>query len=224
MKTGFLAFFIFFISFQVQAQSAQATFDEANTHLEQGEISRAMQLYGSIEQSGNISGALFLNMGITALQLDSLGLAKYYFLKASQFDGTKTDANQALDFVNAQFGRQSATLPKLPWDNVVEWLIEKIGAFGLSIISIIILSAGLILLVLNWFNIVEADRSRWYIITLLLCGFILTGLSFYVDYVDRRYQNAVMVASSGRVLQSPQKESALVSIAYEGYVITVDNW
>lgn len=216
--------FIGFSGFSASAQSNQAIFDEANTYFEEGELSRAMKLYRLLEKENQVSGALFLNMGIVAVQLDSMGLAKYYFLKSAEFEETEDRANTALQYVNNQFSRQSATLPKLPWDRAVEWMIEIPTAFGVFILGFTIICISLFFLYLKWFNLLALNGFRWYSISGLTAGGLLILLSFYVDYVDRRYDQGVIIESSKRVLQSPDEGGNLVSIAYEGYSVIIDGW
>lgn len=223
MRIALIAALLLFVYAEVKSQSAQAVFDEANTYFENGDPAQAMNLYKMIEESGSVSGALFLNMGISAVQMDSLGLAKFYFLKASEFEVTQQDANRALEYVNSQFSRQSAKLPKLPWDCAVELLIKEFGAFSVFMVGFLLFCAGLLLLSLHWFKIFSPKKVLWYLNSLIISGIFVISLSFYVDYVDRRYQEGVMVADSGRVLQSPQNESNLISIAYEGYDLIVDS-
>lgn len=217
-----LLFFSLFYCSSLFAQ--QGTFDEANTLFEDGDLNEAMIMYRSIEDNGDISGALFLNMGITAVQLDSLGLAKYYFLKALDFETTQEQADEALEFVNSQFSRQSAILPKLPWDRAVEYINESITAFGLFFIGFLITIAGLILLYLGWLEKLPLEKTWPYLLTLIIAGSAIAGLSFYADYVNQRYDEAVLISTSQRVLEQPNPESALISIAYEGYVLTIDHW
>lgn len=225
MKKLFLFTLFSLLSYSLVAQlSPQAAFDEANTIFENGNVSKALQHYQDIEKSGNVSGALYLNMGIAAVQIDSMGLAKYYFKKAANFDNTAEQANAGLEYVNKQFSRQSAVLPKLPWDRAVEFLIVGPTAPGVFIIGFLITISGLILLYLCWFNKITLGRYFSSILTLILIGSSLTGLSFYVDYVDQRYDEGVLITSSQRVTQNPNSDSPLVSIAYEGYDLTVDQW
>ena len=205
-------------------ESAQAIFDEANTHFENGDFEEAMAGYKSIIKTGQVSGALYLNMGITAVQLDSMGLAKYYFITSTDFETTVGPASSALEYVNSQFSRQSAMLPKLPWDRAVQWINEVITAPGLFMIGFIITVSGLIFLYLGWLNKIPLKKSSNFIITSIITGTILAGLAFYADYVNNRYDEAVLITNSGRVLQSPNPESTLQSIAYEGYDLTVDHW
>lgn len=222
--SSILVFLLFLGSAAQAQQSPQAAFDQANTLFSEGELSEAMDGYRTIEASGTVSGALYLNMGITAVQLDSMGLAKYYFLKASEFKSTKERAVKALEYVNSQFSRQSAILPKLPWDRAIQWLNDVPGAGGVFILGFLITLCGLILLYLGWLNKLNTSAFSSYIVTLIITGTAVAGLAFYADYVDQRYDAAVLISTSQRVLEAPNPESALISIAYEGYDLTIDHW
>jgi uncharacterized membrane protein len=221
----FLAILFVFLGIEVQAQqSAQATFDEANTLFENGELVEAMRLYKTIASSGQVSGALYLNMGIASVQLDSMGLAKYYFLKARDFETTQQEAETAIDYVNSQFSRQSATLPKLPWDRAVQWINDVLTAAGLFLIGFFITLTGLLLLYLGWLNKLSLDKTLTAILALLITGSSIAGLAFYADYVNQRYDEAILITNSVRILQSPNTEATLESIGYEGYDLTIDHW
>lgn len=106
---------------QGRAQSSpQLIFDQANDQFQKGSYQEALSTYRSLEKRNQISGALFLNMGISYVQIDSLGKAKFYFLKASGFEETESQAYKALEYVESRFSRQSAVLPKLPWERAVD--------------------------------------------------------------------------------------------------------
>ncbi|WP_103666034.1 hypothetical protein [Gracilimonas amylolytica] len=213
---------ILILSQNVWAQ--QGSFDQANTLLENGSPMEAMSAYRNVESSGSVSGALYLNMGITAMQLDSLGLSKFYFLKAKEYSTTQQQATEALEYVNSQFSRQSAILPKLPWDRAIDWINNQLSAFGLFLIGFLLTLSGLSLLYLGWLDKVPLSKTFSTQLTLIIIGSSLALLAFYADYVNQRYDEAVLISSSQRVLESPDENSALVSIAYEGYDLTVDQW
>ncbi|MAO65636.1 MAG: hypothetical protein CL666_11615 [Balneola sp.] len=220
----FLSLLFFVVQPAIAQQSPQAIFDEANTLLQEGELNEALNRYRSVSATGQESGALYLNMGITALRLDSMGIAKYYFLKAQEFETTREQADQALEYVNAQFSRQSALLPKLPWDRAVEWINTVPGASGLFVLGFLLTLSGLILLYGCWFGSFQFSSYSSFIISLIIAGTVVGGLAFYADYVDQRYHHAVLVDNSQRVYETSNPEGTLVSIAYEGYDLTVDNW
>lgn len=221
----FFSFFIILISAaQPLAQTGpQAAFDLANTELENGNYHTALQQYKSIEQNGYQSGALYLNMGIAATQIDSLGLAKYYLLKAAQFEQVRTEASRALEYVNSQFSRQSATLPKLPWDRAVDYLKSGPGAKGVFFTGIVFAFLALILLTGKWFSFIRFPKQAQVTTASAIIALLIVILAFYTDYVDRRYDQAILIEPESRVLERPAADAPLVSIAYEGYSLTLDH-
>jgi len=204
-------------------QSPQLLFDEANTLLENNEFSDAMAIYRQIENGNQVSGALFLNMGIASTQIDSLGLAKYYFLKATKFETTKESASEALEYVESQFSRQSATLPKLPWDKAVDWMKDELGSSGIFSIGFALILLSVAFILVHWFNLFSLKKISSIVSSLSILGILILILAFYVDYVDHRYSDAVIITNEIQVMQSAEASSDLVSLGYEGYSITIDH-
>ncbi len=214
---------IFFSSSDLFArQNAQIMFDQANTMLEENDFIGALYAYKDIEQTGEVSGPLYLNMGIASMEIDSLGLAKYYFIKAQDFNVTETQANEALEFISSQFSRQSAMLPKLPWDRAVDSLKKGIGATGIFFIGFLMISVSVIVIIFNWFNPIQIPRKATIIATATSLSILTVILAFYVDYIDQRYQDGIIVSKEIPVTTQPTESADLVSIAYEGYTITID--
>jgi tetratricopeptide (TPR) repeat protein len=220
-------FFLFLFggltSISVAQQSAQALFDDANEKLQESNYQQAISLYQNLEDRNTASGALFLNMGISYQRIDSLGKAKYYFLKASQFEETEQKAHEALKFVESQFSRQSAVLPKLPWDMATGWLQEHLGAKNILLIGIITLNAGVFIFIAHWFLQAYPNVLRIVGFSLIAAALLIIATGFYTQYVSERYSTAVMVTDRGSVLEEPTEEAPVVSRAYEGYTLTVDH-
>ncbi|WP_138430829.1 hypothetical protein [Fodinibius saliphilus] len=205
-------------------QSPQATFDQANTELKSGNYSEALSLYKSLEDQKNHSGALFLNMGIAYQRIDSLGMSKFYLLKALRFEETENQASKALKYVESQFSRQSAVLPKFPWDVATDWLRHNIGASNILLIGIILLNLGMLTFVSRWFINWYPHYLRISGLSTIIISLLLIACGFYTDYVSNRYSKAVMVTEEVPVVERPKKEAPLVSQAFEGYTFTVDHY
>ncbi len=225
VNTLFLAIFsVLILSVSsIARQTAQAEFDQANTLIENGQYSEALAKFRNIEASGFVSGPLYLNMGITALQIDSLGLAKYYLLKASSFKEVSEGSLEALEYVNSQFSRQSATLPKLPWDRAIDWMKTVPKAFGVFIVGYIFAMFGLILLLGKWFGFLSFKKQNPFIIGFIISSFLILILSFYVEYINQRYDEAILIIQETTVLEQPKEDANLISMAYEGYSLTIDH-
>lgn len=224
MKQRFCIFFFLLSAlFWLDAGAQQNRFEKANTLLESGEYTEAINAYKSISSEGYESGALWLNIGISYTQLDSLGMAKYSFLKAEKFPETSERAANALEYVNDRFPRQSAVLPQLPWIRFITFLQQAVGVTLLSLIGFLFLYSGTALLIGSWFR---ADLRRFFRISSYIV-FGLAALLFLlisiITYRAERYDTAVMVDRQEAVYQQPAETSAVISTAYEGYTMQVDH-
>ncbi|MEX0994918.1 MAG: hypothetical protein WD599_05275, partial [Balneolaceae bacterium] len=141
--------FSWFIPTPLLAQ--QSEFDRANNLFEEQNIEEALELYRSIEENQHLSGKLFYNMGLAAIHLDSLGLAKYYFMRSARFPEMRRDALDAVNYVNNQFNRRSAVLPKLPWERLFDWLSDTIGPIWMMASGLFLLNLEIAGILTSWF-------------------------------------------------------------------------
>ena len=219
-----LKFFLFLL-FIVAAPSVfaqQARFDEATSLLEQQNFREAIDLYKSIAQEGHHSGALWLNMGVAYARLDSMGMAKFYLLQAEEYEETKMLAQKGLIFVNERLSRRSAVLPPLPWERFFRFLISSVGITPMFILSFLMLYLGVTSIILSWFF--SQNRKHYYVGGLSAIGFsvIIFACSFYMNYIENRYGTGVLTDRQSVVYEEPNRNSAPVSTAYEGYTMRVD--
>jgi tetratricopeptide (TPR) repeat protein len=206
----------------INSFAQQSRFDEANNLLEERNYREAIQLYNSIADDGYHAGALWLNLGYAYTQIDSLGMAKYYLLKAEKYPETRPLASEAIDIVNNRFPRRSAVLPPLPWDRFFRVLSDAPGAGGLAYIALFFLYAGAAFVIASWFRYDLRKLFRYCGYTTLSIAAVFLLFSVIVNYQDNRYGTGVMVDREGQVFQHPETESAVVSTAYEGYTMRVD--
>ncbi|MFW6157444.1 MAG: tetratricopeptide repeat protein [Balneolaceae bacterium] len=205
------------------AYAQQSMFDDANEYFQEGDVTEALKLYQRIESQGQISGALYLNMGISYMQIDSLGKSKYYLMKARNFPETRSRAVAGLDYVEEQFSRQSAVMPKLPWQRALDWMNRMWGAPTVSGIGIVLLNMGVGLFISLWFVSWGRPWIRKTSIAFAVSGVFFILISFYLQYLDNRYSEAVMVNDQTTVMETPNSQSETVLRAYEGYALTVDH-
>lgn len=204
--------------------SVQSIFDEANNAFDSGDFQSALELYHQLETQNFASGPLYLNMAISYTNLDSLGIAKYYYMKASRFEETSARADSGLGYINEQFSRTPATLPQLPWEEAIDWLRINIGALNLLIWALIVLNGGVLVFVTSWFTRTNFNECiKFSGKTLVSLGVIVLLLGFYVHYVDERYSQAVMIEDQTSIYEDASSGTSVVSQAYEGYTFTVDH-
>lgn len=226
--------FVGALSASADLQAQQAAFDRANTLLEEQEYSEAIKQYKSIYEDGNVSGALWLNIGVAYTQLDSLGKAKYYLLRSSEFSETEEIAKKSLEVVENRFSRRSAVLPMLPWDQFFNFLDNSLGVAGLMMIGLLFLNATAALLLASWFRpgMKKIFNKLGIVTTALTVLFIF--FSVFLSLQEDWYETGVTVADQATVYDQPDTDSAVVSTAYEGYTMRVyveksatatgDNW
>ncbi len=214
---------IFLFLFSIPSLSAQqSSFDSANTLLEENEYADAIQIYQSIADEGYESGALWLNMGIAYSQIDSLGVAKYYLLKAKQFEETSDLADDALLYVNDRFSRQSAVLPALPWDQFFQFLSDTFGLNAIVITALLFFYCAVGLLIWSWFRVdlknvlLKGSNLSFSLMALL---FLFSSIIYYQN---SRYSTAVMVDRQSVVYERPNESTSVITTAYEGYTMRVD--
>ncbi len=217
----------------LSAFQAQSSFEEATFNLEQAQYKIALQKFKLIEQSGFYSGELFLNMAITAIELDSLGLAKFYLQKAVEEPNTEAAAVEALVYLKSQFSRQAATLPPLPWDTALDYIEHNWGSLWLFWVAFFFLSLSVILQLFHWFgnasirskkssakqHIPTITKGSW---TSLFVFVTSLSLAIGIDYRSEKYTQAVIIAQEVEVRNSPSTSSELLVMGYEGYDCRID--
>lgn len=212
----------FALSTIAQRQNPQLAFDQANKQLQDGNIGTAILMYQKLEKENQVSGALFLNLALSYTQVDSMGKAKYYFLKAKRFDETSERAQNGLKYVETRFSHQSAVLPVLPWEKVLNWLTGNVGSAPLLGIGLLLFNLGAFLYIGSWF--IKRPSRIWprTAIAAACFGAVIILLGFYTDYRQQRYSKAVMITQKANVVEQPEAGSTLVNQAFEGYEFTVD--
>lgn len=210
--------------FGVQVYAQQSSFDQANSLLKKGEYQQAIDIYQTIAGNGYESGSLWQNMGVAYTRLDSLGKAKYYFLRAAKYNETEEQAEQALAYVNNRFPRQSAVLPTLPWIRFFSFLSENIGLKNLVFIALFFLYAGIALKIGSWFRVDMKKTLNYAGYGAIVFSVVLFLFSIILQYQQNRYSTGVMVDNEASVYERPARDASTISTAYEGYTMQVDEF
>lgn len=224
MKTLSTALLLFAAALYIPSLlfAQQSNFEQATEQLEKQNYREAISQYHKIADEGHHSGALWFNLGTAYTELDSLGVAKYHFLKSSDYPETKADAQSAIEYVNERFDRRSATLPSLPWERFSNYLNNQIGISSLYSMALIFLYLGIAGILIFWFYGKFRTYSYYSGISAVVMSFLLFVTAFYIQYVDNRYGTGVVTERQSIVYQSPDTTSGEISTAYEGYTVRVD--
>lgn len=212
-----------FLVFATQVSAQQSRFDSANEMLNKNLYSDAIELYQSIADEGYESGALWLNTGYAYTQIDSLGMAKVYLLKAKNHKETAALAEDALAYVNERFSRRSAVLPPLPWIRFFNFLSDSFGITALAITALILFYLATAFLIGSWFRVDFKKPMRIAFYSCLSGAALLFLITWVIHYQDVRYDRAVMVERESTVYQYPREDAAVITTAFEGYLLEIDN-
>jgi tetratricopeptide (TPR) repeat protein len=218
-----LVFTAMFAISDLKAQSnPQSLFNEGNYHLEQQSYQDAIEKYREITGLGYESGPLFLNLGICYTHLDSLGLAKYYYLKALGYRQSRDAAETGLRHVDMLLSQARPNLPVLPVAEFYDRLYFETGSMPFFLFSILLINLAAAALIVTWFTPRFSGWLRTISILLLLMSFASLGTGFFVDSQANRYSQAILVHNDSVVREQPYIDAPVVASAHIGYTFTVD--
>lgn len=200
----------------------QQWFNESNDHLAEARFNEAMDGYRRILESGFESGPLYLNLGIAATRIDSLGLAKYYYLKAARFPEVGLAASEALSFVEFELGRRGARLPQLAWTRITQILFFEINHTGLIGLGIILLNVGVIFIAVSLLREYMHKLNRYLGSVFIVMGIgLIVAMAALTTYAGG-FSEAIQLDREVQVYRSPDTEGEIIQTGYEGFQYIVD--
>jgi hypothetical protein len=206
-----------------QAQSEiQAQFNSANEALVQEQFTQALSIFESIKDAGYESGPLYLNMGITATRLDSLGLAKYYYLNAQRFDDVSIAASDALDFVDYELGRRGARLPELAWTQFTRLIFFEMNHHAWLALGLFVINIGVVFLVASWLRQSYKKTNRYLSVVLLNLGTAIVLITTLISWQATGYKQGIQIVREAHVYALPDQQSEIVQTGFEGFQYIVD--
>jgi hypothetical protein len=200
--------------------SAHQLFTEATDHLSQKRYMEAATVLHQVDAMGVENGPMLINLGIAYAQLDSLGLAKYYFTRASAYTEVSAQSEAGLTFVNQQLQRRASGLPILAINRIQNSILAQFNPYLSLLVPIILLNLGALLLV--W-HLRQSHRARKMasIVVLSLSGVGFIHHSVLSVFLDR-YDLGVMIRQETSLRESPSPDAPVILPVYEGYDIRID--
>ncbi len=215
---------VFFILIFGVALSVNATpqddFNRAAYLMGQQEYEEAFEIYQEIEETGYMAGPLYLNMGISLVRMDSLGLAKYYFMRAGEFNQTRARAVDGLNYIDQEVERRSGSIPVLPSASWRDWIQFELGIWNMIIGGIVLFNLGALILGFGWI------QPRWKKLMkiiglpsmLLAVAIIIFGI--WLDWHSEDFERGVIVDHEISIFEQPNDNAAEINTAYEGFTVT----
>ncbi|MEX1211868.1 MAG: hypothetical protein WEA36_03405 [Balneolaceae bacterium] len=215
-------FILLLVSFSLSegVWAQQALFDEATHEFQSGDLERARTLFLQLETEGHHAPELFWNQAMVALETDSVGLAKYYLLRASRYDNWKDRSDRALTQVEEMLSRRSSTLPPLPWTRLLLQLREQPGADLLLWSSILLFHLWVIAWMMFQFKGWDTQPARIGFYTFFAGAFMLLLFSTAIEWRETTTVTGIQVGDQTPVYHRPDTTSAVMANLYEGYRVT----
>jgi hypothetical protein len=199
---------------------ADQLFTEANDHLSQKRYMEAATVLHQVDAMGVENGPMLINLGIAYAQLDSLGLAKFYFTRAAAYSEVSAQSEAGLTFVTQQLQRRASGLPILAINRIQNSILARFSPFLSLLIPILLLNVGALLLV--W-HFRQAHRARKIaaivVLSLSVVGFIHHSV---VSVLAGRYDLGVMIRQETQLRESPSPDAPVIMPAFEGYDVRID--
>lgn len=188
-------------------QRMQQLFNEGNYKYEQQEFLQALALYRDIEEAGFASSELFLNTGLTYLQLQEGGYALYYFTKARQYSSGWDKAEEAITFTQNWLDQQQGRPPVLNTFRLYVAMQQYAGSGHAFLWAILLLNAAGALLLFFWFvpAFSRLRRTLRYTGAVLLGGVLLcVALGSYLQQSAANWKPGFVVESGYGLYASPE--------------------
>ncbi|TVQ72401.1 MAG: hypothetical protein EA363_04565, partial [Balneolaceae bacterium] len=202
----------------------QALFNRGNYMMEQQDYGEAVAIFQQIEQNGHASGALFYNMGISYLYLDSLGQASYYFHKSKAFRESVDRAREGVATVERLMRIRGTFIPQLPWYAFFDWFLFHMNHVAWIVWGLVLINMGVLVILTGW--LYRPDRRIAIAgMALSAMGIVQVVVTISISVWASGYQQGVVVENGIPITPSPDMMVDVdlsPDLAYEAYTVTLD--
>jgi len=205
-----------------QAASSSAAFDAANKLYEEGKFAEAVSAYEKLGQTGQVSAALYFNLGNAWFKSGQIGRAISAYRLAQQITPRDPDVRANLQFARNQ--TPSPTLSPSRWQRWLgrltlnEWTVLAAGAVWLWL--------GL-LAILQWRPALR-PMLRGYVFSLAVTVALLCACAAAALRETRFIRTAIVVTAEATVRYGPLAESPVAFTVHDGAELRVldqkDEW
>jgi tetratricopeptide (TPR) repeat protein len=205
-----------------RADSLTPGFEAANRLYEQGKFKEAAAGYEKLLNYGQVSAALYFNMGNAFFKSGQMGRAIIAYHAAEQLAPRDPDVRANLQFARNQV--QGPTLAPTWWQRG----LKKLTLTEWTVLATTVAWALLMLLALGQWRPTLRPLLQSYVIAAAICGIALGGALVAAMREGYYARNAIVVADEVTVRQGPLDESPSAFAAHDGAELVVldqkDDW
>ena len=200
----------------------QSEFNRGNFQLEERNFDEALSIYSEILESGFESGPLYLNIGLAHTYLEEFGHARFYFMKAAEFNQTSQQGTDGITYIDEILLQRHTPIPVLATFKLQQWLFTQTNPNSFYLWALILFNIAGLFLALSFFK-ENIKRLSVYTAVILLVGSI--GLAFTGNFISRHYEFVdlgIVVQHNARVYESADLSGDPVFQLYQGYTFLID--
>lgn len=173
-----------------------------------------------LEAEGYANGPLFVNLGIAYTQLDSLGLAKYYFLKAGRYSDVALATQTGLSYVETQLLRRASGLPVLSLNRFINGFLWVYPDRLVAILFVVLVNIGIGLRIGHWITSASgASTASWVAVGLATAVFVVMLSAMAMRH---QFGLGIVTLREGTLRADPATTAETIIPVYEGYEVRVD--
>ncbi len=223
MQLGLATVVLFLLAaFPAKAQ-VDSLFHKANIYYKNTDYEKAANYYKQIMEQGQVSAALYYNMGNTFFKMNRLAPAILYYEKAKVLAPNDEDIQYNLDLAN---GMITDNIEPLPQFFLTRWYHNIIKSFHSDTWALISLILFIVLLIsvavfLYSSHLIWKKGGFWIaVFTFLLFTFALTS-SFKQKHRLEAKDKAIVFSESVTVKSSPGAAGTELFVLHEGTKVTL---
>jgi len=218
----FASILCFLFSLHLRAQNPESDFETANKLYEQGKFAEAAPAYQKLIQSGQISAALYFNLGNAFFKSGQIGRAIAAYRQAERLTPRDPDIRANLQFARNQ--TQGPTLAPSRWQL---WLGKLTANEWAAFAAAAIWLCFLLLAAMQWRPVLR-DALRGYSLVFAIAAAGLSLCLGAVLYENLFERTAIVLAPEVPARNGPLEESHTAFTLHDGAELRVldqkDNW
>ncbi len=208
---------------EAETLSNNEIWDRANTAYINESYDKAIELYNTILDSGQLSDKLYFNLGNAYFKKNKLGKAILNYEKALKISPTDSDIHYNLEVAKSRTKDRINEVPEFflnEWNRAIQRLLSCTGWSIVSLIMLITLLGSLLIFLLS-----ESIQHRKLGFGGGAISLFLLILTSYYAIMERHaminHNTAVVMSQSLAVKSSPDNSSTDLFVLHEGTTLTI---
>ena len=220
---NFLILFLLLFSLSSMAVENNVTLDSANAAYSKGNFEKAITLYESIINKGQVSPEIYFNLGNAYYKSNNIGFAILNYERAKKLSPDDEDITVNLKLANQKTEDKIEVAPQLfltAWKNgIVDMMSEK----GWSELCIVLIVLSLILFFIYIFTQNRHLKQLGFFggMILIVSSIIIFFVAKHKYELTKAHSNAIITSATVTITGSPSEKGTKLFILHEGTKVEI---